>query len=232
MNRRAFFITGTGTDIGKTFVTAGIALKSIEAGIKTALVKPVQTGTDDYPSDVVTVSRMVGGLYQLPDNVAVPYAFKFAASPHLAARLEGRELVTSEVVAACRRAENTPGPELLLFEGAGGLYVPLNEHDTMLELMRDLGYPVILVCTTGLGSINYAMLSIMALRGIGATIAGIVFNGMPQNPDPIAEDNIKTIARMSGATVLATVPKLENNYDRNMLSSAFSGFDIRALISG
>ena len=231
MSKPCFFITGTGTDVGKTFVTAGIALKCVEAGIKTALVKPVQTGTDDYPADVTTISRMVDGLYPLPHDTAVPFEFKFAASPHLAARLENRPLSTADVVAACRRAETVPGPELLLFEGAGGLYVPLNGHDTMLDLIRELNYPVILVCPTGLGAINYAMLSVMALRNCGAKIAGIVFNGMPEQPDPIAEDNINTIARMSGVPILATIPRLHGRIDQPRLSLAFAGLDVKNMLA-
>ncbi|MDD3118446.1 MAG: dethiobiotin synthase, partial [Victivallales bacterium] len=121
MSQNNFFVTGVGTDIGKTFVTAGLARRAIDAGIKTALVKPVQTGTDDYPPDVVTIARLVDGLYPLPREIAIPFEFKFAASPHLAAQREGRALITADIVAACRRAEQTPGPELLLFEGAGGL---------------------------------------------------------------------------------------------------------------
>lgn len=231
MHARPFFITGTGTDIGKTFITAGIAAKAVEAGLKTALVKPIQTGTDEYPSDVQTIHAMVPGLYPLDATLAVPFQFKLAASPHLAARMEGKQLKINEIVRHCRELEQLTEPDLMLFEGAGGLYVPLNDTDTMLDLIARLGYPVILVADALLGTINHTMLSVMALRGAGIKIAGVIINNMPENENLIATDNVATIAQHSKLPILATVKRITGEITAPKLIGALKQLDIKKLMS-
>ncbi|MDD3119641.1 MAG: AAA family ATPase, partial [Victivallales bacterium] len=101
---------------------------------------------------------------------------------------------------------------------------------TMLDLIGMLQYPVIMVCTTGLGAINDAMLSIMALHGIGASIAGIVYNGMPTAPDPIAVDNVRTIARLSKLPTLAVIHRLPAPVTPEALAEAFAEFAWKPLL--
>ncbi|MBN2640821.1 MAG: dethiobiotin synthase [Victivallales bacterium] len=231
MHARPFFITGTGTDIGKTFITAGIAAKAVEAGFETALVKPVQTGTDEYPSDVQTIHAMVPGLYPLDTALAVPFQFKLAASPHLAARMEGAKLELDAIVRHCRELEKLTAVDVMLFEGAGGLYVPLNDTDTMLDLIARLDYPVILVADALLGTINHTMLSVMALRGAGIKTAGVIINNMPETENLIVSDNIATIAQHSQLPILATVKRVTGKITMNKLTSAFNTLDINKLMA-
>lgn len=222
MHAKRFFITGTGTDIGKTVVCAGIAAVAVAAGYKTALIKPVQTGTDDYDADPMTVARLVPGLMSLPPDVAIPFRFRFAASPHLAAAREGQTLQLNEVVDACRRSEQLAAAEITLFEGAGGLIVPLNEHDTMLDLIEELGAPVILAADAGLGGINHAMLSVMALRQRHVSLAGIVLNRYRAD-DVIHADNLKMIAALSNLPILAAIPPLPSPLTSAAILEAFGG---------
>ena len=222
MLAKRFFITGTGTDIGKTVVTAGIAAAAVAAGYKTAVVKPVQTGTDDYDSDPMTVARLVPGLISLPPDAAIPFRFRFAASPHLAAAREGRMLHLDDVVDACRRSEQLAAADVILFEGAGGLIVPLNEHDTMLDLIEELGAPVILAADAGLGGINHAMLSIMALRQRHVSLAGIVLNRYRAD-DAIHVDNLKMIAALSNLPILSAIPPLPSPLTSAAIGVAFEG---------
>ncbi len=227
---KPFFITGTGTDIGKTFVTAGIVQKFIEAEYKTALVKPVQTGTDDYPTDVDTVKSMVNGLFPLTPEQSVPFHFKVAASPHLSAEVENRYLPMSDVVAKCRELEKIEGLDVMFFEGAGGLIVPLNNEHHMLDLIVALGYPAVVVTDALLGAINHCILSVMAMRAAGAKIAGIVINNMPNESDLIAEDNVKVIKRLSGLPILAVVNRCEGKVTGDVLGKAFAELDIDTMM--
>lgn len=226
---KKYFIAGTGTDIGKTFVTAGIARKAIDTGYKTAVIKPVQTGTDEYPTDVDSIRKLVPDLYCLPDEIEVPFAYKVPASPHLAAALEEQQIALEDVVAACRNAEVQEGPEVMLFEGAGGLYVPINDHETNLDLIKALGYPVILVADALLGSINHTMLSVMALRQYGVDTAGIIINNMPTEADVIAEDNVKTIAAHSNLPILGVIERLDGEVTTSRLSEAFADLKIEGI---
>jgi len=220
MKTKRYFITGTGTDIGKTMMTAGLAAAAIAAGLRTAVIKPIQTGTDDYPSDPATIGAMVSGLVSLPEDVAIPFRYHFAASPHLSAELEHRNIQLEEVVAACGRAVTAAQADLVLFEGAGGLYVPINDHQTMLDLIKALDCPAILVGDAGLGGINHAMLSVMAMRQYGIPIAGMIFNRY-QADQIIHADNVKTMARVCGVPVLAAIPPLEKPVDEARLRQAF-----------
>lgn len=222
MKTRCFFITGTGTDVGKTVVTAGIAASAIAAGLRVAVIKPVQTGTDDYASDPDVIARLVPDLVRLPPELEIPFRFRLAASPHLAAEREGRIIRMDEVAAVCRRAAESASADVVLFEGAGGLMVPLNRNDTMLDLIRELGIPVILAADAGLGGINHAMLSIMAMREAGITMAGVVLNRF-RGGDLIHEDNRRTIAALSGLPILAVIPPLELPLTPAVIGDVFSG---------
>lgn len=229
MTVRSYFITGTGTDVGKTLVSAGIVCRALESGIPAVVVKPVQTGTDDYPADIDTISSLVPGLTALPRELSMPFEFKFAASPHLAAAMEGKCLKLKDIVAVCRRAEKAVTEGMLLFEGAGGVMVPLNDRDFMLDLARELGHPVIVVSDARLGTINHTLLTVAALRHAGVTIAGVVVNNMPGDDDPVAADNIKIIRERGDVRILAVIRRISGNPDLHKLSAAFSSFDPHSL---
>ncbi len=205
---KRYFITGTGTDIGKTFVTAGLAHAALAAGKKTAVVKPVQTGTDSYPTDLCEIRKMAPGIVEIPEEVATPYSFKLPASPHLAAAEEGKGIELSVMLDAVIRVELEFEPEIMLLEGAGGLLVPLNEKESMLDLMKLLDIPVIVVASSGLGTINHTLMTIDILKSAGVEIAGIIFNRMPLNPSVIEADNVQIIEKISGVRTLAVITEL------------------------
>jgi len=225
MPSQRYFITGTGTDIGKTMITAGIAAAALAAGRTVAVIKPVQTGTDDYPSDPATIGKIVSGLVALPEDVAIPFRFRLAASPHLAAEQENRTIIMDEVVTACERAVAAAQADVVLFEGAGGLYVPLNAEQTMLDLIRSLACPAILVADAGLGGINHVMLSLMAMRQYQIPVAGIVFNRY-RAEQIIHVDNVKTVARLSGVPILSAIPPLQTPVTPEQLRETFAEFPL------
>ena len=216
----AFFVTGTDTDAGKTTVTAGLLRAFAKAQVPARGVKPVQTGCLEGPDGLlapdVELWKKAGG------QGRVLSAFRVPCSPHLAARLEGGRLDVASLAAACR-AEVSPEC-ITLFEGAGGLYVPLNEEESMLDLMRELRFPVLLVVANRLGCLNHAMLSLDALEHAGLTVAGMVLcrTTPPDHADAgtsgeaeslILGDNVESLAREGkrrGVPLLADIPYEEH----------------------
>jgi dethiobiotin synthetase len=159
---KKYFISGIGTDVGKTIVSA-ILTEALEADYW----KPVQAGDLDF-GDSDRVKSLVSNSKSAfhPER----YRLNTPASPHYAAEVDGIEIALSDF--SIPKTDNT-----LLIEGAGGLMVPLNSRETVADLVKHLNLPLILVSRNYLGSINHTMLSIELLKNKGIEIAGIIFNG-------------------------------------------------------
>ena len=134
-----------------------------------------------------------------------PYRFEPACSPHLAAEMAGTEIDIAEIVIAARAL--TSDYDFVIAEGAGGIMVPLNQRETMLDLMQALRFPILLAARPGLGTINHTLLSIRALRADGFDIAGVVFVASTDNePGFIEDDNVNTIEHFGKVPILGTIP--------------------------
>jgi dethiobiotin synthase len=204
---RGFFVTGTDTDVGKTVVSAWLL-----AHLDACYWKPVQAGTMPE-TDTQTVRRLA----ELPEDRIVPeaYVLKEPLAPHEAARREGISIDMAKLV----------GPQddrLLIVEGAGGLLVPLNEQDYVIDLIEDLNLPVILVARSTLGTINHTLLSLEALRRRGLVVAGVVING-PESPH-----NRAAIERYGKTQVIAEIPRLDT-VTRSALRQIAPEFDLLKL---
>jgi dethiobiotin synthetase len=186
---RAYFVTGIGTEVGKTVSSAFLQL-----ALDADYWKPVQSGDLDF-GDRDRVQSWTG----MPDDRYHPerHRLRTPASPHYAARLDGVEIKLEDF-----SLPDTTGRPLLV-EGAGGLLVPLNEEHTMLDLMQHFGLPVILVSRHYLGSINHTLLSVEVLRGRGREVAGIIFSGGDN------AESARIIQKLSGVPILAELPELE-----------------------
>jgi dethiobiotin synthase len=190
------FVTGTDTDVGKT-VTAACLVAAWQA----AYWKPVQTGLASDPGDTATVKVLA----ELPpDRVLAPvYAFAQPLSPHAAAAAEGATISMATLAPPrCSRP--------LVVEGAGGVLVPLNDTQLIIDLMVQLRLPVVLVARSTLGTINHTLLTLEALRARKLDIAGVVLNG---HPDP---GNRDAIARYGKVRILAELPR-QSRIDRTAI---------------
>lgn len=155
-----FFVTGIGTEVGKTVVSA-ILVAALNAGYW----KPVQSGDLEH-SDSDFVKELIPGVTIFPEQ----YRLTTAISPHASAAIDGVDI--------CMDAFTLPRSDAaLIVEGAGGILVPLNRQDTMVTLMQKLELPIILVSQNYLGSINHTLLTHQVLRSESLHIAGIIFNG-------------------------------------------------------
>ena len=185
---KRLFLTGNGTDVGKTLIAA-ILCQALGA----EYWKPVQCGSlERSDSDLVR---------ELVTNISFkchPEGLRLKApmSPHAAAALEGRKIGLAELIAPIT-------DNLLLIEGAGGLMVPLNQYELMLDLIAALEAEVVVVSRNYLGSINHTLLTLEALKARGLPIAGIIFNG---GSTPSSEDIIQSYSKIR---CLGHVPQLK-----------------------
>jgi len=179
---RGLFVTGSGTDVGKTVATAALLRALLLANVRVQAIKPVQTGVAPAEArtaplaDARVYAEAVAGLPQAA-SMQPPTAlrcFTLPASPHLAAAREGAHLTCAGLRNDIEARWQSGAADMLLLEGAGGLRVPLNKREDMLDLMAAVSLPVLLVGGNYLGGLNHILLSLDALRHNGLQVAGIV----------------------------------------------------------
>lgn len=173
--RQSYFITATGTDLGKTWLTAGVVAACRVRGAPVRALKPVMSGFDAaHPADCDAVKVGTGGT---ADEIAAIAPWRFAAplSPDLAAAREGRQVDFAALVDWCR-AEIDANNNLLLIEGIGGAMVPLDTHHTVRDWIAALGLPTLLVVGTHLGALSHTLTALAALREVGSAPAAIIVN--------------------------------------------------------
>ncbi len=206
----AFFIAGTDTDVGKTTIAAGLLNAARQAGLSTAAIKPVASGSQLTTAGLRNADALaLQAQCQPPLDYALvnPLAFEPAIAPHIAAQEAGVELSVAtlrpgiERVLA-RRADFT------LVEGAGGWRVPLDRGETLADLAIALQLPVVLVVGVRLGCINHALLSVEAIQRDGLPLAGWVANIVDPGTSRL-EQNLATLAERMPAACLGTVPRLD-----------------------
>jgi dethiobiotin synthetase len=197
------FVTGTGTEVGKTVVAAALARTLAAEGVRVAVFKPAVTGLEEEGEADHELLRRASGSDQSYEEIA-PYRYGPPASPHLAAALAGEEIDPARLRAAANAA--AAGAEAIVCEGVGGLLVPLRAGYLVRDLAADLGYPLLVVASPGLGTINHTLLTVEAARAAGLEVAAIVLTPWPAEPTEVERSNRDTIAELSGTPVLTLPP--------------------------
>lgn len=217
---KALFITATGTDVGKTYVTGLIIKKLREAGYNAGYYKAALSGAELQadgsllPGDAVQVATMA----KLPANAEdlVSYIYQETLSPHLAAQREGTPVEMSKIVEDFAKAQRQY--DLVTMEGSGGIICPLRwdeKHILLEDIIQELGLGVLVVASSTLGSINACVLTTTYLKLRGIPIRGIILNKF--NPhDFMEQDNKQMIAQLTGVPIVAEVRKGAQNIDINM----------------
>ena len=211
------FVTGTGTEIGKTYVAGLLVKKLHEAGEKSAYYKAAMSGNDKdadgklIPGDAKFVKELAGIDQNL--NEMCPYIYERAYSPHLAAQIEGNPVNLDCVVEKLRDLEKKY--DYITLEGSGGILCPLRFDDEEIYLedfVKKAKLSSIIVADAGLGTINNLVLTAFYMKEKGMKIKGIIFNNFIPG-DVMQEDNIKMCQHMSGLKVLACVKKGDKDLD-------------------
>jgi len=203
---KGIYIIGTDTGVGKTVVSAGLMCLLLAQRYKSAYFKPVASGAVVMngiaeATDAVFVQKASGFVEK--SEWITPFVFKNPVSPHLAARLE--QVPVDIDIIKSRLQYLKESYEWIIAEGAGGLAVPLNDEGYMqYDLIRELGFPCLLVARAGLGTINHTVLTVQAARAAGLKIKGIMINGYTGSlPE---RDNVETIIRLAGIPYITNLP--------------------------
>ena len=231
MSKKAFFVTGTDTDVGKTLVSAGMLLAASTRGLSTAALKPVAAGCDITAEglrndDALILQSVI--TQTLSYEQINPITLEPAIAPHIAAQQVRRSLSVDRLAGFCRGVLNSA--DLTLVEGAGGWRVPLNPTETLADLAAVLKLPVILVVGIRLGCISHALLTAEAIARDGLQLAGWIANCV--DPDmPFQQENIDSIAQRLAAPCLGVVPHLWDEVTPQMLVRIFDNPAFNSLIS-
>lgn len=199
------FVTGTGTEVGKTVVAAAIARTLTDEGKRVAVFKPAVTGLDESGEADHELLRRAAGSTQSDEEIA-PYRYGPPMSPHLAAEQAGEEIEPTRLLAGARAAAG--GADALVCEGVGGLLVPLAPSYSVRDFAVDLGLPLVVAASPGLGTINHTLLTIEAARSVGLEVAAVVLTPWPESPSPIERSNRETIAAL-GEVEVVSLPHLD-----------------------
>jgi dethiobiotin synthetase len=197
------FVTSSGTDVGKTFVTLRLIAELAATGRRVQALKPVASGFDaanPHASDTALLLRAQGLALDAANLDAVsPWRFAAPLSPDMAAAREQRSIPFDALVAACRAAEARA--DVTLIEGIGGVMVPLDERHTVLDWLAALDAPTLLVVGSYLGTLSHTLTAAAALQQRGVALLGVVVSESEQQPAPLGE-TAAVVARFVAAPVV------------------------------
>jgi dethiobiotin synthetase len=196
---RGLFVTGTGTGVGKTILSAALLAAMRSAGESVRAHKPVVTGIEEqsegWPPDHELLALAAG---LSPEEVA-PFRYAQPVSPHLASTLAGDRITPADLLANARAAAGEH--RTLIVEGVGGLLVPLTDSYTVRDLAVDLGLPVVIAAQPGLGTINHTLLTLHGARAAGLIVRAVVLTPWPEHPTAIEHSNRETVSRLGAVDV-------------------------------
>ncbi len=223
-----FFVTATDTEVGKTVVTAGLALAFRDRDLNPGVMKPVQTGdlASDPGSDVAELIR----LSKVPEagNSINVYSFEPPVAPLVAARETGASLALDEIVHRASELSRRYRP--LLVEGLGGLMVPVGEDWTIADLAVALNLPLVIVARAGLGTINHTVLTIRVAEQVGLKAKAVVLNEHGQAPDPSWATNAAQIEDLGGVPVIGRLPSVDPLRAQNLEEAVRNCLDVDRLL--
>ncbi|MBU2711975.1 dethiobiotin synthase [Zooshikella harenae] len=206
----AFFITGTDTEVGKTFISCALLERARVDGLATAAIKPIAAGcqltAEGWQNeDAILLKQCMTEPRRYPE--VNPIALQSPIAPHIAALEEENPLTANDIASLCQRLI-TPSVDLTLVEGAGGWRVPLNDQETLADVVKLLNIPVILVVGMKLGCLNHALLTAEVIRSDGLRLAGWVANTIDPEMSRFQE-NVDTLKVLLNTPCLGVVPYLD-----------------------
>lgn len=206
-----YFITGTDTEIGKTFITSALLRAFAQQGWSTLGMKPIASGAEEidgvlHNEDVD--SLVAASSVKAPQEIVVPYLMRTPAAPHIVATLENVTMDVQHIASCYQQAQQLA--DVVLVEGVGGFCVPLDDETSTVDLAQRLALPVILVVGMRLGCINHALLTAQAIKASGLRLAGWVANTVDTDMK-FFEENVQTLKQRLDAPCLAVMPRLAVN---------------------
>lgn len=203
---QSYFVIGTDTNVGKTYIVSALVRHFVAKGKQTVGMKPIASGCKpDQQGELINDDVLAltnASNVKAPLDLVNPYRFLPAIAPHLAAQQSGIVMHLATITQAYQQL--TALAEVVIVEGAGGFFVPINETETLADLALRLNIPVILVVGMRLGCINHALLTVEALNTRGLKLAGWIANQI--EPDmPMFEENLTSLQQRISAPCLSVV---------------------------
>ncbi|HZV81260.1 MAG TPA: dethiobiotin synthase [Geobacteraceae bacterium] len=203
------FITGTDTGVGKSVVSAALAILLRQRGVKVGVMKPVTSGCIEMDGRLISEDAELlaaGAGIAVTDEVA-PYLLREPVAPSAAAEKDGIRIEFSRILAAYHSLVDSY--DFIVVEGAGGLMVPLAGGLLVADLVKLLALPLMVVARPGLGTVNHTLLTCFAARQLELDLRGVVVNGFPQNPGLAESTAPHMIDSLSGAPLLGRFPQID-----------------------
>jgi len=216
---RSIFITGTDTGVGKTVVTAALALLLRERGMNVGVMKPVTSGCVERGNSLVSEdAELLAWAAGVPlDDDCAPYCLRTPIAPSVAAARENVRIDFSRIGEAFERLKARH--DFVLVEGAGGLMVPLSGGLMVADLVLGLKLPLLVVARPNLGTINHTVLTCFVAKQLGIDVRGSIVNSYPDKPDAAEEYAPHLIDSLSGAPLLGVFPRLEETDQRAIVET-------------
>lgn len=209
-----YFVSGIDTDAGKSIVTGVIARTLLNKGIRVVTQKFIQTGCSGISEDILK-HREIMGIPPLDvdkDGSTCPYVMSYPASPHLAAEIDQVTIDVNRIHQSTEKLASLY--DVVLLEGAGGLYVPVTRNYLTIDYVEEYKHPLILVTSSKLGSINHTLMSLELCRLRGIQVSHVVYNDFPNDSEIIRNDSITIIRQYLDehfpACQLLELPVVEN----------------------
>jgi dethiobiotin synthetase len=202
-SKKRFFVTGTDTDAGKTYVTVGLLMAAARRDIKSFGLKPIAAGAAQVDDELVNDDALMiqkASSVNMHYSQVNPIVFEPAIAPHIAAQRESKLITVSRLDGFIKGSLLTPH-DFALIEGAGGWKVPLNDRELMSDLAKSLGLPVILVVNMKLGCINHTLLTIESIKNDGLALSGWIANSA-QGAMSCYKENLQTLKALVDAPFL------------------------------
>ena len=210
MEGKIFFVAGIDTNVGKTVATGLLARALAEvAGRKVITQKMIQTGCPGVSEDIEAHRRLQGIPFQEEDlsGLTCPYVFTYPCSPHMAAERDGRKVDLRIITEATERLRKRY--EYVLLEGVGGLMVPIEETSLVIDYVRERGYPLLLVTSAKLGSLNHTLLSLYACERYGIPVRALIYNRYPIEDEAIEANSLAYLRARYPSIPIIVLPHSE-----------------------
>lgn len=217
------FITGTDTDIGKTFVSIGLCLAQSAKGKTVGYFKPFQSGA--YKKDNSLIAPDVYELKKYSNSIEAKYSYLFEGevSPHLASILSNVEVDIEKVKKDL--SDFSSSKDFTVIEGAGGFFCPAVKGKLFSDIIKELNQKIIVVTTPALGRLNHLLMTLECAKSSGVEVLGVIINKMPQQKTLSEENFIKEFKMFSDAKILGVIPEMQNP-TKEQIVQVFSGIDL------
>ena len=227
---KSLFITGTDTDVGKTYVTAGLAVTLRKMGIDVGIMKPFAAGTPQkkgFKSEDVEILSQAAQVTD-PENLMNPQFFKMAASPYTASKSLKVKVNVNSVLSSFKKLSKLHS--MLLVEGMGGIMTPILKNYFVTNLIKDMKIPTVIVTRSKVGTVNHTIMTCKMCEKYKIPIKGIIINNFDSDGY-----HIKTLKRdlqsLTGVPILGTIPYIENLSDTSLYKNFKKNIDMKALIA-